>query len=85
MSYTIDVTNAAARELRRLTPEVQLRLNAVLIALEDDPRPAGCRKLKGRTDEYRVRDGDYRIVYKIRDRQLLVVVIHVGNRRDVYR
>jgi mRNA interferase RelE/StbE len=54
-------------------------------ALGLDPRPRGCKKLQGDDDLYRVRAGDFRIVYAVRDALLLVLVVKIGNRRDVYR
>jgi mRNA interferase RelE/StbE len=54
------------------------------VLLEQEPRPSGCRKLTGES-QYRVRVGDYRIVYDVRDRELLVLVLRVAHRRDVYR
>jgi len=54
-------------------------------SLQAHPRPAGCKKLAGNADYYRIRVGDYRVLYEIRDRVLLVLVIKVGHRREVYR
>ena len=56
-----------------------------LDALEENPRPFGVEKMAGPADLYRVRVGDWRIVYAIRDRELVVIVIRIGNRREVYR
>lgn len=56
-----------------------------LRALEDDPRSAGCVKLTGSTDLFRLRVGDYRIVYQIQDKVLVVLVIEIGHRREIYR
>lgn len=66
----------------RLTPKRRL---ACITALEQDPRPSGCKKLRGATNTYRIRSGDYRVVYTIEDAELLVLVVRVGHRREVYR
>jgi mRNA interferase RelE/StbE len=84
MSYQIVIQSAAQRQLKKLTPEVQKALIAVIENLAIDPRPAGCKKLKGRGDEYRVRWGNYRIIYQVEDRALIIRVIKVGHRRDIY-
>jgi mRNA interferase RelE/StbE len=70
--------------MERLPAEVYDRLDSAILALADEPRPAGCVKLKGRED-WRIRVGDYRIVYGIDDEQRIVEVLNVAHRRDVYR
>ncbi len=54
-------------------------------ALATEPRPSGVKKLEGEKDLYRIREGDFRIIYRIEDRILLILVLGIGNRRDVYR
>lgn len=76
---------SAARTLRGLAPDVRRRLAPRIEALAEQPRPPGVEKLAGADDLYRVRVGDYRIVYAIKDEVLLVLVVRVGHRRDVYR
>lgn len=71
------------RVLRKLDPPVQKRLHAAIALLAQDPRPPSSRPLKGRPG-YRVRVGDYRVIYTIHDDVLLIVVVTVGHRRDVY-
>ena len=68
-----------------LEPAVRLRVSRKIDALAQDPRPAGVKKLEGEADIYRVRDGNFRIIYRIEDRKLLILVLLVGDRRDVYR
>ena len=60
-------------------------IRAAIHALADDPRPKGCRKLEGRKDEWRVRVGTWRVIYRIEDARLVVVVVEVGPRGEVYR
>lgn len=81
--YRIELRPAAARALRKLDPPVARRLQGAISLLAQDPRPPAARALKGRPG-LRVRVGDYRIVYTIEDRVLLIVVVTVGHRRDVY-
>ena len=85
MAYEIEVIRSAARELRRLDSQVRRRVLAKIESLKADPRPAGCRKLTGSEDLWRVRVGEYRVVYTIRDARLVVVIIRARHRRDVYR
>ena len=80
----IEVKPAALRSLRKLPQEVQKRLARRIEALSRNPRPAGVEKLKGLPDLYRLRLGDYRILYQIQDKILLVLVVQVGHRREIY-
>jgi mRNA interferase RelE/StbE len=72
------------KELNRLPDEILRRILARLAALESNPRPSDVKKLKGR-NAWRIRVGDYRVIYEIHDRELLILVITVGHRREVYR
>lgn len=83
--YRIEVTPAAARELRKLDPAARRRIQAAIELLAQEPRPAGARKLTGGEGESRVRTGAYRIVYEVRDSVLVVLALAVGRRREVYR
>ena len=83
-SYEIAFKKSVARDLRTLPREDVRRILSRIRSLTDDPRPAGCEKLSGK-DLYRVRQGDYRIVYTIEDASLIVVIVKVGHRRNVYR
>lgn len=84
MSYEVAIAPAAARRLRKMDPPARRRSQAVVELLASDPRPPAATRLVGGGGEWRVRTGDYRIVYEIRDGELLVLVLHVGHRRDVY-
>ncbi len=83
--YRIEAAPSARRDMKRLVGPVRRRVADAIDALAETPRPAGVKKLAGRGDLYRVRVGDYRIVYRIEDDRLVVLVIRVGHRRDVYR
>jgi mRNA interferase RelE/StbE len=84
MSYQVFIKPAAQRQFKKLTLEVQADLIAIIGGLVEEPRPSGCKKLKGRKNQYRVRSGDYRIIYSVEDAALMVEVIKLGHRRDVY-
>jgi len=83
MSYTVKVSRPAEKFLRAVTDKkLYQRLREALDALEENPRPVNSVKLQGEEELYRVRVGDYRIVYQIQDRQLIVLVVQMGHRRD---
>lgn len=82
--YSVLIVRSAAKELEAVPLKDRRRLVQRIRALADDPRPPGCQKLSGE-EKYRVRQGDYRILYEIVDDTLVVTVIRVGHRRDVYR
>jgi mRNA interferase RelE/StbE len=83
-SYSILLTRSAAKELEGVPTKDRQRIVTKIRALAGNPRPAGAEKLSG-DDKYRIRQGDYRILYEIVDEQLIVTVVRIGNRRDVYR
>jgi mRNA interferase RelE/StbE len=81
----VDVAPAAVRQLRKLGPPAARRVRAAIDLLATTPPPPGARKLVGGDGAWRVRTGDYRILYEIHDDVLLVLVVADGNRRDSYR
>jgi mRNA interferase RelE/StbE len=84
VSYQVFIKSAAQRQLKKLTLATQKDIIALIESLSEEPRPSGCKKLKQRQNQYRVRSGDYRIIYSIEDISLIVRVVKVGHRRDVY-
>jgi mRNA interferase RelE/StbE len=85
VSYHIRLSGRAARELRDLSGDIVRRIDRAIIALSDEPRPPGGRKLRGRTpNAYRIRVGDYRVLYQIDDAQQVVTIYRIGHRREVY-
>ena len=82
-AYRIEVRPAAVRALRKLDPQIRRRVQGAIALLAQDPRPPGARALQGRPG-LRVRVGDYRIIYTVEDDVLLVVVVRLGHRRDIY-
>ena len=83
-AYEIQVRPAAVRALRKIAQVDRERLQAAIALLAENPRPPNSRRLTGRSG-YRVRVGDYRIIYTIDNGQLLIVVVTPGHRREVYR
>ena len=83
MTHRIELRPAAVRALEKLDPPVARRLQGAIALLAEDPRPPAARALRGRPG-LRVRVGDYRLIYTVEDGVLLVVVVTVGHRRDVY-
>ena len=84
MSFQVILPKSVQKELDRLPDDIVKRILARLAGLESNPRPAGVKKLKGR-DAWRIRIGDYRVIYEIHDRVLQILVITVGHRREIYR
>lgn len=86
--YNVELTASAARSLKKLERRVQVRIAHVIDSLAIDPRPDGAVKLSGADDLYRVRTGDYRVIYTIRDEKLIVLIvliIAISHRREIYR
>jgi mRNA interferase RelE/StbE len=85
VTYEVALAPAAARQLRKFDPQVRRRIQAAIELLAQDPRPPSAIPLVGGTGEWRVRTGDYRIVYEIDDGRLLILVLSTGHRREIYR
>ena len=85
MKWVVRLDGRTRKALDGLPGDLRVRLVRKLLALEANPRPSGVEKLSGMDGIYRVRVGDWRIVYAIRDRELVVIVIRIGHRREVYR
>ncbi len=83
-NYAVDLKPSARKELERLPAKVIERIFPKLEALETEPRPSGCKKLKGGRDEWRIRVGDYRVVYTIDDTKLSVSVTRIRKRDGAY-
>ncbi len=85
MPYQVEFTPAAKRQIKKLIEPVQLAIVERLEQLAENPRPPGALKMQGAESLYRIRVGDYRIIYEIQDRTLLIAVVKVGHRGNVYR
>lgn len=84
--YQVGLSPAAARQLRKLDHPIQRRIYLRLRRLAVEPRPSGAVQIKGKADTfYRVREGNYRIVYAIEDQRLLILVVRIAHRREAYR
>lgn len=84
-TYHVDIARRAVKALAALPRREQQRMRAAIDLLADNPRPPGCVAMTGEAHAYRVRVGDYRIIYEVLDDRLVVQVVRVGHRRDVYR
>lgn len=82
--YDIVFRKSVEKDLKAIPQEDQVRILKRIAPLADDPRPPGCKKLSGQ-ERYRIRQGAYRILYEIEDGRLVITVVKVGHRRDVYR
>jgi mRNA interferase RelE/StbE len=83
--YEVELTPAAERTLRKLDKPIARRLVVAMYNLALDPRPAGAKALAGHPGALRLRVGDYRVVYRVEDKRLLVLVLDLGHRREIYR
>ncbi|HXG56179.1 MAG TPA: type II toxin-antitoxin system RelE/ParE family toxin [Vicinamibacterales bacterium] len=84
-AYRVVVTPAAVRQLAKLPRQAREMVAAALVTLGTNPRPVGCVKLAGRDDLWRMRVRQYRVIYQILDAELIVTIVNVGDRKDVYR
>jgi mRNA interferase RelE/StbE len=85
VAYRVELLRTAAREFERLPTDVKAPVRRALVGLREGGPPTGARKLAGGHEFYRIRVRGYRILYEVRDRDQLVLVIRIGHRRDVYR
>lgn len=83
-NYAVEIVRRAEKEFLNLSPTVKQRIQELILSLEMEPRPCGAKKLK-ETPYYRIRSGDFRIVYSIDDKAELVKILSIGDRKDVYR
>jgi mRNA interferase RelE/StbE len=84
LTYALFIEKRAQRSLSRIAAEDRDRIADAIRHLADEPRPRGVKKLSGRT-AWRIRIGDYRVLYEIHDERLLILVVDIGHRRDIYR
>ena len=83
--YRVVLTPAAERQFAKLSHQAREMIAAVLLALARNPRPVGCVKLTGAEDLWRIRVRQYRVIYQILDDELIVTIVKIGDRKDVYR
>ena len=82
--YTVVITKSVQKQLNKMPDQVASTLEDAMLALENNPRPFGYKKLKNR-DAFRIREGDYRIIYEIKDKIITVIINSIGHRKDVYK
>ena len=85
MRYNLEFTSSASREFKALDPHLQRRISKKITGLCDEPFPSGSKKLKGQIDHFRIRIGDYRVVYRIDGKRVVIVIVRIGHRKEVYR
>ena len=85
MTYTIRLAESAAKTLSKMDPPLRRRIEAKILALAQNPFPPGVRKIAGEQNTYRIRIGDYRVVYDVHSAILVILILRVGHRSDVYR
>lgn len=83
--YSIEISRTAEKRLKKLRRDDQRRVVTAILALGDDPHPRGSRKLAGYDDVFRIRVGSYRVLYSVSGRKLIIIVLKIGHRKDVYR
>jgi len=84
-SYRIEVSATAEKQIRKLPREDQLRVLRAIQPLATEPIPPGSRKVRGYDDVFRIRVGTYRILYRVGGRRLLIIILKIGHRREIYR
>jgi len=84
MAYKIVLSSIAQKSLAKLSKDLQIRIGLAIEDLANNPRPSGCKKLKGSKQDYRIRIGNYRVVYEIKDSILVVLLLNIGHRKDIY-
>lgn len=82
--YSIEFKKSAVKELEKLPKEIIEAIRDAILALQDNPYPVGYKKLKGRKSDYRIRVGSYRIIYQIKNDVLIIYIIKIGHRKDIY-
>lgn len=82
--YVVEIKRSARKELENLPDEIFRRIDKGIISLSKNPRPSDCKKLSGMKNLWRIRTGDYRIVYSIDDKNKFVMIIRIGHRKDIY-
>lgn len=83
--YQVLIARSAEKQLKKLPPQAQRNVAAVIMSLSIEPRPYGSKKLTGTVGSYRVRVGEYRVIYDIYERTVVVSVLKIGHRKDIYR
>ena len=83
--HSIVIKRSALKALSKLPEKESTKISDAIDKLADDARPDGCKKLEGRGDSYRIRVGNYRVIYEINDDELMILVVEIGNRKEIYK
>lgn len=83
--WNIHYARSALKELEKLPKTIVVRIRDAINDLADDPRPSGCRKLRGENSTFRIRVGHYRVIYEVLDQDVIVLIVRVRHRKDAYR
>ena len=83
--YKIKVSSTAEKRLKKIPKKDMPRLVAAIQSLSYDPYPEGCRKLMGEKATYRIRQGHYRIIYEVKNKELIILILKLGHRKDIYK
>jgi len=84
MAHSVEFKNSARKSIAALPEDIKIRVISAVMSLADNPRPSGCKKVRSLDSAYRIRVGDYRIIYEVYDTALIVIVIRIAHRREVY-
>ena len=84
-NYKIEISKSAEKSLQRIPKKDILKVVQSIQSLAISPFPEGCRKLQGEENTYRIRQGNYRVIYEVEDNRLLILVLKIGHRKDIYK
>ena len=84
MTYKISILRRAQKQLAKIPASDYKKVKSAILDLAHNPRPSGSKKLKGRPG-WRIRQGNYRVIYEIQDDKLIIIIVDIGNRKDIYR
>ncbi|MBT4879846.1 MAG: type II toxin-antitoxin system RelE/ParE family toxin [Alphaproteobacteria bacterium] len=85
MSYEVVIGPRVRKSFKAIPRKCQTLILLKLNKLKENPRPSGCKKLKPQEDLYRIRIGEYRVIYEIKDSKLIVIIVKIGNRKNIYK
>ncbi len=84
MKFRIEITRTAEKQLKKLSSEAQKRISQAILLLAEDAYPPGCKKMHGFDDTFRIRVGNYRIIYMVNDKTIVITVLKIGHRKEIY-
>ena len=85
VNYKIEISSTAEKALKKIAKKDLIKIVEAIQVLSINPYPEGCRKLAGEEGSYRIRQGDYRIIYEVEGKKLLILVLKIGHRKDIYK